>query len=81
MVTTEAGMAEEDPGGPGTLTRGDLVATTQGLLWVDERRAEDGQPVVYVGLTLPSRAAGEGRAVEFQSADVMALYRPAWRRR
>jgi hypothetical protein len=81
LIDGGKGMAEQDPGGPGTLVRGDLVATNQGLLWVTDRRETQEQGVVYVGLTLPVRATEEGQEVEFQSADVMMLYRPTWRRR
>lgn len=62
------------------LMRGDLVATRFGLLWVDRRLEEDGRSVGYVGLTLlDSRTVPV--EVQFESADVSCVYRPAWQRR
>lgn len=73
-------MANVDPGGPGTLMHGDLVATRFGLLWVDRTlEAPDGQVVGYVGLELPG-IVREIHEVQFETADVACLYRPTWRR-
>ena len=71
-------MAEEAapaPGGPGHLMPRDLVATRQGLLQV-------------VGVVAPNRysclpasaGAGDVPAIDISDAEVLALYRPTWKR-
>jgi len=73
-------MASVDPGGPGTLIRGDLVATRYGLLWVNRRlEGPDGSVVGYVGLELPNLMR-EINEVQFETNDVTCVYRPTWRR-
>ncbi len=82
---TDTPGAANDPGGPGTLMRGDLVATRHGLLRV-EREIRDasvptGAVVGYQGTAVFVDVDGFAPLVEFLSADVTELYRPTWRRR